>query len=309
MTVLKLHYPVYTLDNELILPSGSELSEETLYRLISSSKSVSHQNHSLLAYAKKDLLDLIALPPYDVIFADRKQTSELLTVMEKVSVTVYVLQALDYFKNHESYTYNHILLTFALTTLLAKDLISDYQDMMMEIASCPAHDIGKICIPLDILKKSSPLTPAELRLLKHHAAAGYVLLCYYLQDTRNLSAIIARDHHERRDGSGYPRRISLTDRMVEIVAVSDVYDALISNRPYRNKAYDNRTAIEEITAMAERNEIGWDIVRALVAYNRKDKPKFSDCVVSIEKRGTAPQGNLYGVIGEEIDEKPGDDEK
>ena len=297
--MLKLQYPVHTLDKQLLLPSGSELSEDTLNHLISSNKSVSRQSHSLLEYVKKDLLDLLRLPPYNVIFVDQKQTSELLTVMEKVSVIFPVLQAMNYFKNHESYTYSHILITFALTTLLAKDLIFDYEVMMMEVASCPAHDIGKICIPLHILKKSNPLTPAELSILKHHAAAGYVLLCYYLKDTQNLSAIIARDHHERNNCSGYPRGISLTDRMVEIVAVIDIYDALISNRPYRNEAYDNRTAIEEITGMAERNEIGWDVVKALVAYNRKEKPKFSDCVVSDQKRGAPPQGNFYGVIAEE----------
>ena len=89
------------------------------------------------------------------------------------------------------------------------------------------------------------------------------------------------------------------DRMVEIVTVSDVYDALISSRPYRPIAYDNRTALEEITAMAERNEIGWNVVRALVARNRKSKPHHSECEVSVEKRGISPPGNVYGVIVEE----------
>jgi HD-GYP domain-containing protein (c-di-GMP phosphodiesterase class II) len=297
--MLKLHYPVHTLDKQLLLPPGSELSEDTLNNLISSNKSAFRQNHSLLQYAKEDLLGLLRRPPYNVIFADQKQISELLTIMEKVSVPSPVLQAMDYFKNHESYTYNHVLSTFALTTLLAKDLIFDYKDLIMEVASCPAHDIGKICIPLHILKKSNPLTPEEYSLLKHHASAGYVLLCYYFKDAQNFSAIIARDHHERNNGSGYPRGISLTDRMVEIVAVSDIYDALISNRPYRNSVYDNRTALEEITGMAERNEIDWDVVKALVAYNRKDKPRFSDCVVSYQKRGAPPQDNFYGVIADE----------
>jgi HD-GYP domain-containing protein (c-di-GMP phosphodiesterase class II) len=309
MSILKLHYPVHTLDKQLLLPSGSELSEDTLNHLISSNKTASYQNHSLLQYAKEDLLDVLRLPPYNVIFADQKQTSELLTIMEKVSVTFPVLQAMDYFKNHESYTYRHVLSTFALTILLAKDLIFDYKDMITEVASCPAHDIGKICIPLHILKKSSPLTPEELSILKHHAVAGYVLLSYYLKDSQILSAIIARDHHERKNGSGYPRGISLTDRMVEIVAVSDIYDALISNRPYRNAVYDNRTALEEITGMAERNEIGWDVVKALVAYNRKDKPKFSDCVVSDQKRGAPPQNNFYGVITDENKQNLDDDDK
>jgi hypothetical protein len=61
--------------------------------------------------------------------------------------------------------------------------------------------------------------------------------------------------------------------------------------------------------MAERNEIGWEVVKALVAYNRKDKPNFSDCVVSIEKRGARPSGNVYGVIADENNQHSDADDK
>ncbi|HID30999.1 MAG TPA: HD domain-containing protein, partial [Desulfobacterales bacterium] len=162
-----------------------------------------------------------------------------------------------------------------------------------------AHDFGKVCVPLHILAKSDPLTWSEKNILRHHTTAGYVLLSYYFQDKENFAARVARDHHERRNASGYPRAIRLMDSMVEIVAVSDVYDALISMRPYRPIPYDNRTALEEITRMAERNEIGWKVVRALVGHNRKTKPACNDCTVSAEKRGSPPPGNLYGVFAEE----------
>ena len=219
--------------------------------------------------------------------------------MKSVRIVVPVLQSLDYFKKHDFHTYRHILTVSALSTLLAKDLLSDHQDLIREAATGPTHDFGKVCVPLHILKKSQPLTRRERSILKHHTAAGHILLSYYLKDNHNLAARVARDHHERKDASGYPRGIRLMDRMVEIVTVSDVYDALISSRPYRPIAYDNRTALEEITAMAERNEIGWNVVRALVARNRKSKPHHSECEVSVEKRGTSPPGSVYGVIVEE----------
>ncbi len=82
---------------------------------------------------------------------------------------------------------------------------------------------------------------------------------------------------------------------MEIVAVSDIYDALISPRVYRSISYDNRTALEEITKMAEQHKIGWPVVQALIAYNRKDKPSPGDVVVSLEKRGTPPPNNVYGI--------------
>jgi HD-GYP domain-containing protein (c-di-GMP phosphodiesterase class II) len=303
MSLLKLQYPVHTLDKKLLLPSGSELSEDTLDRLISSNKAESYQNEPFLKYVIKDLFSFLKLPPYSMIFSEQ-QRKEILKILEKVSIPLPVLDILHYFKKHESYTYRHVLNTFALTALLARELISDFDDMIREVASCPAHDIGKICVPLNILGKSSPLTLSEYDTLKHHAAAGYVLLSYYLRDPHNLSAVIARDHHERKDGAGYPLGTRLKDRMVEIVAVCDIYDALTSTRPFRQSAYDNRTALEEITAMAESNKIGWDVVKALVANNRKDRPKFSDCVVSAQRRGEPPQDNLYGTITDDHNETP-----
>lgn len=139
-------------------------------------------------------------------------------------------------------------------------------------------------------------------MLKHHTVAGYIILCHYLLDRKNLSAPVARNHHERKDGSGYPSGIQLQDLMIEMIASCDIFDALISSRVYRPVSYDNRTACEEITKMAERGEINRDVVRALIAYKRKDTPHFSDCRISAEKRGTPPPSNVYGIIAEDTDE-------
>ena len=79
----------------------------------------------------------------------------------------------------------------------------------------------------------------------------------------------------------------------------DVYDALISPRPYRPVSYDNRTAVEEIIGMLKENKIRMEPVQALVAVNRAEKPHYSECVLSQEKRGTPPAENVYGLIDDE----------
>ena len=84
--------------------------------------------------------------------------------------------------------------------------------------------------------------------------------------------------------------------MVELVIVSDVYDALISPRPYRPESYDNRTALEELTRQAAAGIISETVARVLVALNRRSQPHFSQCVVSTERRGTPPSKNVYGVV-------------
>jgi HD-GYP domain-containing protein (c-di-GMP phosphodiesterase class II) len=288
-----------------LFPPGALLTEGALDAVIDSYRADSYQTYSLLLYGsvKEDCLNALSIAPYSTIFKDNRQINDLLSLLETVRFSIPILQSLDYFRQHDLYTYAHILMVFALSTLLAKDLISDYEKCTRLSATGPTHDIGKMCVPLHILKKKTPLTKMERSFLEHHAAAGYVLLSYYFRNTQHLACKVAFDHHERRDGSGYPRGILLEDSLMEIIAVSDIYDALITLRPYRSRAYDNRTALEEITEMAKQNKIGWDVVKALMAHNRKSNPPYKEMTVSAEKRGVPPSYNVYGITAEETDRK------
>jgi HD-GYP domain-containing protein (c-di-GMP phosphodiesterase class II) len=80
--------------------------------------------------------------------------------------------------------------------------------------------------------------------------------------------------------------------------VCDVYDALISSRPYRPKNYDNRTALEELTAIANAGGLDWRCIKALIGRNRAGQPTPDKVDISLEKRGTPPSGNCYAVIAE-----------
>jgi HD-GYP domain-containing protein (c-di-GMP phosphodiesterase class II) len=296
MSDLILSHPVRTLDNKLLLSAGTKLSADIINDLISESRNVSYQKYSLLKHGTiaKDIHSFIATPPYNVIFSDNEIIEDLLHFMENVHLVSPAIQSLDYFKESDSYTYSHILNVFALCVHVSKVMMSDHWVRLNEAASGPMHDIGKICVPMNILKKVSPLTQEERRSIEHHSVAGYILLSYYSQDAGSIFAGIARDHHERRDGSGYPRGIKLNDHLVELIAVCDVYDALISPRPYRSSSYDNRTAIEVITEMGENNMLDREVIKALVSINRKVKTHYSECKVSIEKRGKPPLYSNYG---------------
>jgi HD-GYP domain-containing protein (c-di-GMP phosphodiesterase class II) len=311
MSALTLSYPVYTLDYQLLLPENTEITDKTLDDLISLNKQAYKKTYSLFQYGsfKKDLINFLNDYHYRTIFSDQKKTDKILNILEEVHLIHPVIESLEYFKMNDPYTYRHVLTVFALSTLLSMDLISRRKDFLKEVLAGPAHDIGKICVPLNILQKTSPLTKRDKNLLEHHTAAGYILLSYYYRDRQNFFAKVARDHHERRDGSGYPRGQKLRDLMIEIVAVSDIYDALISQRPYRPISYDNRSALEEITKMAERNILGWNVVKALVSLNRKSKPSVRSCKVSREKRGTPPLDNKYGLIISARDYQISDDIK
>jgi putative two-component system response regulator len=115
------------------------------------------------------------------------------------------------------------------------------------------HDIGKLAVPESILLKPGPLTPEERKIMEQHTVAGE-RICAPLRSFRNVLPII-RHHHEKSDGSGYPdglkgQQIPLTARILQI---TDVYDALTTDRPYR-KALAVEKALEIMRAEVKR---GW----------------------------------------------------
>lgn len=303
MSDLTLRHSVQTLDNEVLLPAGVAISTDALAELVTMRGAASHRAEPMLGYGSigADILSLMGLFPYRRIFPNQKYVEDIVGEMAAVKLAVPVLKTIDYFRLNDFYTYRHILMVFALSTLIARDLIQERENRLRLIATGPVHDVGKTCVPLDVLRKTTPLTRQELEVMQGHAAAGQVLLSYYLGDTDDLAIRVARDHHERRDGSGYPRGIMLDDPMVEIIAACDVYDALIAPRPYRPVPYDNRTALEELTDMAGRGALGGDIVKALVTHNRRTVAPYCENIFSSDRRGTPPPGNVHGIVAEDID--------
>ena len=115
--------------------------------------------------------------------------------------------------------------------------------------SSPLHDVGKVAIKDAILLKPGPLTPDEFEQMKRHTTLGADILDEAIAQSEyggflEMAAVIARYHHERFDGTGYPEGLSGTDipLAARIVAVADVFDALISVRPYK-PAYPRLDAV------------------------------------------------------------------
>ena len=101
------------------------------------------------------------------------------------------------------------------------------------------HDIGKIAIPDNILNKLEKFEPHEWETMKTHAEIGYEMLKYSQRPILKAAAIIANQHHEKIDGSGYPKGLKGNDIHIygRITAVADVFDALGSSRVYK-KAWE-----------------------------------------------------------------------
>jgi putative two-component system response regulator len=122
------------------------------------------------------------------------------------------------------------------------------------------HDLGKIAVPDEILKKGADLTPGEWEIMKRHPLTGENI-CKPLKSLRRVLPII-RSHHEHSDGSGYPDGLGNAEipLLARILQVADVYDALRTARPYKDVLNHERAA----TTMQREAQAGlWD--RDLVA--------------------------------------------
>lgn len=120
--------------------------------------------------------------------------------------------------------------------------------------SSPLHDIGKVAICDSILLKPGPLTEAEFAVMQQHTVIGGGILDEAVMHSPSggflsMAAVIARYHHERFDGSGYPEKLIGEDipLAARIVALADVFDALTSSRPYK-RAFDPSIARQMILA-------------------------------------------------------------
>jgi HD-GYP domain-containing protein (c-di-GMP phosphodiesterase class II) len=176
----------------------------------------------------------------------RERTEELRQT--HLEVIRRLAQAAEWRDDH---TGLHITRMSRLVYRLARraGLDDDAAEMLMHASTM--HDIGKIGIPDRILLKPGPLEPPEYEHMKTHTMIGAQLLSGSRAPTIQLAELVARTHHERWDGSGYPaglrgEEIPLPAR---ICAICDVFDALVSERPYKS-AWPVARALEEIRSLS-----------------------------------------------------------
>jgi HD-GYP domain-containing protein (c-di-GMP phosphodiesterase class II) len=147
---------------------------------------------------------------------------------------------------HDEETGNHIVRVNEYSYFLAREL-GQPREFCEEIRySAQLHDVGKMSVDSAVLKKRGGLTPEERDEMNRHALYGYQIL---EQSPRlRMAAEIALNHHEKWDGSGYPRRVASEQipLSARIVAMADIYDALRSERPYK-PAFSHAKAFDIIT--------------------------------------------------------------
>ncbi len=146
-------------------------------------------------------------------------------------------------------TGNHVLRMAKFARLMAERIGLPENDCHVIEIAAPMHDIGKIGVPDGILLKPGKLDANELLVMRTHTQIGYEILKDSPSKYLQMGAVIALGHHEKYDGTGYPKRLRGYEIPLEarIVAVADVFDALTSVRPYK-KAWSIQEARDYLNA-------------------------------------------------------------
>lgn len=197
----------------------------------------------------------LSLKNYDLADAVAEKTS---IIKELQSALIYTLS--DLVETRDQCTGGHVqratdyyrVILEAIRNKQAYQKLLKGLDDELVLQAVQLHDIGKVAIPDAILLKPGKLTVDEFEIMKTHAEIGYRSLLKAMKLTQskellNFSAIIALTHHERWDGTGYPYAIAgeAIPLIGRIMAIVDVYDAIVSVRPYK-VAMPHTEAIKEI---------------------------------------------------------------
>jgi len=208
-------------------------------------------NHILIEEQKKSLLDYADNLEEKV----KEKTAEVFVLQNAVLTTVA-----DLVEFRDKLTGGHVNRTQLYLKALIEELIKQgiyteevsKWDMDFFLPSAQLHDVGKIAISDLILNKPAKLDPEEMEIMKTHVTVGVDAIQKIMSNTGehaflNHALLIAGNHHEKWDGSGYPKGLKESEIPLEghLMAIADVYDALISVRPYK-KAFSHEEACKII---------------------------------------------------------------
>ena len=180
--------------------------------------------------------DFMNKPPNKMeLFARIKSLVNLKRTNSKMtSIRNVIFSLANTVEAKDGYTQGHIERVSSLSVCIGRRTgLTESEVEALKLGGA-LHDIGKIAVPDQILNKPGPLSPEEWEIMRKHTDIGFKI-CLPLKDNLGIALSVVRHHHEKLDGSGYPDALKgdQIPMVARIMAVVDIYDALITDRPYR----------------------------------------------------------------------------
>jgi putative nucleotidyltransferase with HDIG domain len=231
---------------------------------------VSDRPHRPLGQEDLNLVALLAENPYLVSRNQVQREKHTVRLMESIQALVRTLEARDHYTGRHSSRVTEIALRFA------RDLGLPQEELESLKTAAYLHDLGKVGISDRLLLKPGPLTAEERAIIQAHPVIGEKIVSPLNLKPREREIIL--HHHERWDGTGYPQGLAKEEipLLCRLVALSDVFDALTSDRPYRQK-FSIPEALEEIRAGAGTQfdpDLARRFVKLLSYPTRKSRPRL-----------------------------------
>lgn len=235
---MQLAYNMYDSDGHTLICSGSVLSEYYIKRLIDYGFDG--------VYIADDLSRDIVIEPVitpalrsEGLIQVRKSNIDgckgvAKKIVEQISSNGMLSLDLTDLRSFDGYTYAHSVNVAVIACIIGFGMNLNGDDLEQLVMAGLLHDLGKLVIPREILNKPSRLTPEEYEVMKSHASLSYEIIKERWDISAQVKASVLY-HHENEDGSGYPAGKEGDELSIftKILHVADVYDALVSKRPYK----------------------------------------------------------------------------
>jgi putative two-component system response regulator len=210
--------------------------------------------------------DFLTKPPNKMeLIARAKSLLKIKKLNDNLASIEYVLFSMaNAVEEKDVYTQGHVKRVSGMAEAIGRNMGLGEMDMRSLKIGGALHDIGKIGVPNEILNKSGPLTDEEWEIMKKHPEAGYQI-CLPLKKNLGPALDVIRQHHEKLDGSGYPDGLTEKDISIvaRIMAVADIFDALVTDRPYR-KSMPVTQALDILNQEANSNKLDKQVVDHLI---------------------------------------------
>lgn len=253
---------VYTHDDQLLLPRGHVLNDKSITRLLMCSipftyvedepnpiyDTIDEQSYSArlreteefkrfssdfqeeVAHFKSALNDVVEKnAPLNI----NELLKDTLSLLDQARGGIHIFDMLHSMRQFDDLTFTHGMNVALICNVMAGWLNLSEEDTLLVTQCGLLHDIGKLKIPENIIKKPAKLTDEEYNIIRKHPIEGYQILRGIGVNPHIANAALM--HHERCDGTGYPLGLKADkiDRFAKMVAIADVYDAMTSARVYR----------------------------------------------------------------------------
>ncbi|WP_424767427.1 HD-GYP domain-containing protein [Paenibacillus sp. sgz302251] len=238
---MRLNKNIYNQYGVLVLPAQARLTQKDIELVIHQKISLRHEDmeHASILYlvnsAIKEIKDAFHKIRHSHVIPYEDVRERIIPIIEEMSSDAHFSDVFAHLELRDEYTYRHSIGVALISRLIGVSQGMQEEELLQLTTAGFLHDVGKVKIPIEIINKPGKLTNEEYAEVKNHTVYGFDII----RGTSEVSyryALVALQHHEREDGSGYPYGLQKQeiDLHSKIVAVADVFHAMISKRAYKN---------------------------------------------------------------------------